>query len=88
MTTYNDQWIRMSHIGSPDYSYVRLQDIDRIVIKKNGPGDGSPYIVTACANGTEFVYADNKKNNGEAENAALELLSLIETALGRLSPTP
>jgi hypothetical protein len=78
----------MSHIGSPGYSYVRLQDIDRIVIKKNGTDDDSPYSVTASANGAEFVYADNKKNNGEAENAALELLSLIETALGRLSPTP
>ena len=78
----------MSHIGSPDYSYVRLQDIDRIVIKKNGPGDSSSYSVTAYANGTEFVYTDNKKSNGEAENAALELLSLIETALGLLSPTP
>lgn len=75
----------MSHIGRPAYSYVRLQDINRVIIKKDGPGDDTPYSITAFANGTEFLYT-GKKTNSEAESAALELLRLIETAFGRLSP--
>lgn len=84
VSIYNNQWIPMSHIGSPAYSYVRLQDIYRVVIRRDGPGEGTPFSVIAYANGTEFLYTGQKKSNGEAENAALELLRLIETAFGRL----
>ncbi|MDP1613193.1 MAG: hypothetical protein Q8M11_19220 [Sulfuritalea sp.] len=85
MTIYNNQWVPMSHIGSPAYSYIRLQDINRVVIRRDGLGDDTPYSVIAFANGTEYLYTNGKKNSGEAENAALELLRLIETAFGRLS---
>jgi len=83
MSIFNGQWLAVSHIDSSGYSYIQLQDIDRVSLTCQKSDGGETHQVTMFSQGKEYSYT--KKNTlGEAENAATEVLRLIETALGRL----
>lgn len=84
MTVFNDQWISVSQTGKKSQSFVRLQDINRVIIRETPTSNACDII--AVANGTEFLYAGTN-SKADAETAAIQLLRLIETAFGRLSST-
>lgn len=83
MSIFNGQWIPVSYIDSNGYSYIRLQDIERVSLTPQQLAEKEIHRITVFVQGKEYFYT-NKNNIAEAEEASLEVLRLIETALGRL----
>jgi hypothetical protein len=88
MSIYNNQWIAVDHADGTGYSYIRLQDVDRITIKKTStPADGDSCSLLLFIQGVEYIYAKSK-DFAKAENQLMHVLGLIEKAHGRKTDSP
>ena len=81
MTIYNNQWVQVRECEKTSVSYIPLQSIDRVTIRDTRGVE--PFDVILHNHGAMFLYKKSE-TRADADNAALEILQLIETAFGRI----
>lgn len=76
MSTWANEWISLPHSDNNGYSYVRLEDIDRVSLTCVKAPEVDTHFVKAFANGQEYLYT-KVASLEKAETSAAELMNTI-----------
>lgn len=82
MSISNSQWIGVDHGDRPGYSYIKLQDVDRITLNQALTSDGNSHFLSLFIRDVEYIYAKGQ-SSAQAQEKLRIVFGLIDTAHGR-----